>query len=421
MKRTCVIITFAVLFICNLSGQDTDCTSAGCHDNMLKSSHIHPVLEDGCDSCHEPNDNQHPTTEGKEFSLTDPVPDLCFACHDGAEEAKLVHVPFEEGECLTCHSPHGSDREKLLIYSEENPVCADCHDFDETIHRVNHAPFENKECMECHLPHYGDNRSLLKKDTPELCFICHDDVQEQTGLSSVHPPLEDDCLTCHFTHNGDNEKNLVENTPGLCYQCHDDIESDAEQAVTVHAPLNEDGNCLQCHLPHASENYNLLTSSSETTCLQCHGIEKNRKIKPEHFKYPHEAVLDGGCISCHLPHSANEHHLLQAKFPQGHYTKMDEDNFSLCFECHDPDIINLKETEDATEFRNGSVNLHYIHINRDKSRNCTNCHEIHASTQPRLIKSQLKFGKWSMKIEFRADDAGGSCRSACHKVMKYKR
>jgi len=98
------------------------------------------------------------------------------------------------------------------------------------------------------------------------------------------------------------------------------------------------------------------------------------------------------------------------------------ENYGLCFSCHEKTIALNPETTTLTNFRNGSRNLHYLHINKpDKGRTCRACHETHASNSPKHIRNSVPFGAWDLPLNFQKTENGGSCLPGCHKLKKYDR
>jgi hypothetical protein len=76
-----------------------------------------------------------------------------------------------------------------------------------------------------------------------------------------------------------------------------------------------------------------------------------------------------------------------------------------------------------TRFRNGEVNLHWLHVNREKGRTCRACHEVHASKNPFHIRDAVPFGSkgWLIEIKFKQTTNGGSCSPGCHSDKTYDR
>jgi len=132
-------------------------------------------------------------------------------------------------------------------------------------------------------------------------------------------------------------------------------------------------------------------------------------------------VESGECTTCHNPHFSEKKLLLTSNFPESQYVKAEIDKFDLCFMCHDADLFNARDTESGTNFRNGKVNLHFIHVNSDKGRNCNMCHDVHGAQNLKLIRDKVKYGSWEMTIKFTGEDDGGSCLTACHSEKKYNR
>ena len=80
------------------------------------------------------------------------------------------------------------------------------------------------------------------------------------------------------------------------------------------------------------------------------------------------------------------------------------------------------EKLDLTGFRNGNLNLHFLHVNREKGRSCRTCHEVHAGNQAKHIRNDVPFGKaWMLPIDFTENRNGGTCVAGCHKPKDYNR
>ena len=90
--------------------------------------------------------------------------------------------------------------------------------------------------------------------------------------------------------------------------------------------------------------------------------------------------------------------------------------------CHDKQLVTLKNTAGLTGFRNGDMNLHYLHVNKvDRGRTCRACHDTHAGPHEFHVRDKVPYGSWEMPINFKKTEAGGSCAPGCHKPFTYDR
>jgi predicted CXXCH cytochrome family protein len=426
MKLVFIFMLFSEF---SVSGQNGPEPSAclKCHAALIEQKVPHPAAVDDCTGCHMTNGNAHPLKNMKGFTLSDAVPALCYLCH--AENTKAnIHPPVKSGECLTCHSPHGSANKALLINAPQSALCADCHDMAMTQRPVKHKPVAEGNCAGCHDPHQSDLTKLLKKEKPALCMDCHTAVSMEAAKKNVHPPFADDCSNCHETHSANVQKLLTQKMPDLCYNCHD-MKSTLEKAKVVHKVVFEGKACVNCHSPHASDQEKYLVKTQKDLCLGCHSKiikTEGRTIASigDYMKKGnviHGVIESDGCIVCHNPHSSDRQNLLNGAFPVGQYTTATVENFELCFTCHDSQLLTAKTSKTASNFRNGDQNLHYLHINGEKGRNCNVCHNIHGAPFEHLISDKVKFGKWDMPIQYKTEENGGSCNTGCHAEKKYLR
>lgn len=396
-----------------------------CHEDIKQQSNlavIHYPFDDDCGSCHQPHAGENAGL------MNEKIPDLCLSCHD-LNSKTHQHYPAAEGECLSCHSPHASAHQSLLIDTPAGNVCASCHDLEIPKTDVIHYPVKEGECSSCHDPHESDHPYFLKKEKKQLCFECHDNIKEQSATAYQHYPFEDDCANCHGSHNAPHDNLLIGESEALCYTCHDEMHSRIETDGHVHWPVINKEGCVACHSPHASDQPYFLVKESKELCLDCHNRSKrkggrvveamSRKLK--NSKYVHAALEMDGCVTCHDPHTAETGQLVKDVFPESDYTLAVADSFALCFSCHETALIENKITPDATGFREGQVNLHYLHINDGKGRSCAICHDVHASDNEHLIANDFSFGKEIMSMRYEHDDEGGSCFPGCHAQKDYDR
>ena len=397
---------------------ENDCKE--CHSDIYNKKFMHAPASESCENCHISNRESHPSDAGNDFSLAEKGSELCLMCHD-VNSKKNIHYPITEENCNICHSPHSSDYSKLLIKYPTSGLCYTCHDAEETENKVVHYPYSEGDCSSCHDAHQSDYPSFMKERTNKLCIDCHSDVGEEMKKEFVHYPADDNCLTCHKPHVSKEKDLLDEKEADVCYTCHEALNTKKH----VHEPVKE-GECKLCHTPHGSNYEKFLIAKQEDLCIQCHQktiwkefknkeqVEKNLNI--------HGAIEMGGCYACHKAHSTDINSLLTAKYPSGLYAPAIKENFAMCFECHDGDLItNSTNNKHVTGFRNGNQNLHFLHINGEKGRNCNNCHDTHSSINDHLILKNVMFGNWEMPLKYKSTENGGSCTPGCHGETIYVR
>ena len=429
--KTYPAITFMLIFFMTFKANSqtannfSDCNKAGCHISQLNHDYIHSPVEDDCMICHETNSSNHPVVDKNDFKLTSKVPELCLDCHDMDDTIMNVHSPFSDGECLSCHTPHGSENEMFLIESGAD-LCLQCHDsYSEK--KFIHGPVAGGMCSACHNPHYSSNENLLLREGQDVCLFCHTQKKEIQNKASVHKPFLEGCMRCHTPHASEAKYLMAVDVPELCYTCHQTVEVSLDKKSEVHGPFQVGGKCYLCHDAHVSDFSPLLQAKEQDICFQCH----NKKLQNGEYtirdiercvksKFSHEPVVSSGCSACHAAHTPDNFFLLSAAFPTGSYTEGKAENFAHCFDCHDPALME-EETGTASNFREGERNMHFVHVNREKARNCTTCHNIHGSKYPHLVAEKVPFGKWEMPMNFKKTDNGGSCQTGCHKFLEYDR
>ncbi|MHB1195964.1 MAG: cytochrome c3 family protein [Lutibacter sp.] len=313
-------------------------------------------------------------------------------------------------------------------------ACVECH--KRTVQKdILHGPTATS-CTSCHESN-GKKHPLadvvgftLFAEGAELCYSCHTVFKEEQNLKFVHKPVKNgECSECHEVHSSNNKNLVFAKSPDLCFFCHSNFDKDREKAKSIHTASYAGDACTQCHKPHASAEKKLLADNSKQLCLNCHNkkIEKkdgaiiaNIEKHLTESSYMHKA-LSSSCTSCHNPHYSSRNLLLTDNLPIGIYAKGVEENFALCFGCHDTDLLNLEKTDSYTQFREADQNLHFLHVNKEKGRNCTSCHDVHAANNTKLIAKTVKFGRWDMPLNFIENENGGTCATGCHKERSYSR
>ena len=154
---------------------------------------------------------------------------------------------------------------------------------------------------------------------------------------------------------------------------------------------------------------------------------KGRTLPPEKAVFEdqtlhaHPPFAAGACLLCHTPHAGDNYRLLKSPFPESDYASFSPDKY-ICLTCHSATAFTEPRTTTETAFRNGNLNLHYRHVNREKGRSCRFCHDPHATKYAALIRDQVPFGSRFIKINsFEKTETGGTCAHSCHGAVRYDR
>ena len=424
--------------------EKASCITPQCHSKFKTSKQIHgPVAAEACKACHAEDQGGH------HYPLIRQGNAMCTFCHAVAGSKPWQHKALNEspaasapadstiplkpgvtGGCLTCHDPHVSRTKFLLTADSVDALCAKCHDVPLKKHA--HEPFAAGQCTVCHQAHQADNKELLRYgEGPDHCFGCHKEKQTAIAtLPHVHKAAAESCTTCHGPHATDNPNQLKKPVNDTCLGCHKKIQDQISTAKTVHGALTQ-GNCASCHDPHASAQPAELKARTDKVCLTCHNVPlkaADGRTLPSMSavlasKNLHGPVKAGNCSDCHQPHAADQPNLLKKYFPETFYASFDINNYALCFSCHDQQLV-LKPKTTLTGFRDGDLNLHFVHVNRaDKGRTCKTCHEVHGSDLPKHMAATVPFegSAWPMPINYDEKPDGGSCSPACHAPKTYSR
>jgi predicted CXXCH cytochrome family protein len=403
------------------------CVTEECHSDYGKKAHVHaPVGLGDCKSCHKPADpNKHTWQLARKGS------DLCEYCHLDQAAKKIVHSPLKTGNCMECHDPHSSDNKFLIPETTVAALCENCHKVTQG-HKYLHGPTAVGECTICHTSHSSDHKGLLVKEHGELCFSCHIVTQDELKkFEFVHEPAKNDCVGCHDPHGAGNSKMVKDSAPFLCYVCHKDIKKIAENSEYQHSVVGDIDGCMNCHTPHASTVKYLLKKDATSLCLTCH--DKAQKISETDVlpaftdeikdkKSLHGPVAENDCSGCHVTHGSEHFRLLAKNYPPIFYSPFSEENYELCFTCHQKSLVWDAKTDNLTDFRNGYTNLHYLHVHKERrGRTCRACHATHASNLPKHIRKSVPYGMWSLPVGFTKTATGGTCKSGCHLPKDYDR
>lgn len=162
---------------------------AECHQEITSdfhdATHSRLALKDvkgvdiGCESCHG-GGSVHVKSGGGKGTIVNPSqsPETCFQCHlDKRGEFSLPHAhPVLAGQmsCNDCHNPHkghvvtrtGADLQT------PNETCTQCHTAQKGPFLFKHQAME-EGCTTCHNPHGTVNQKMLIARDANLCLKCH--------------------------------------------------------------------------------------------------------------------------------------------------------------------------------------------------------------------------------------------------------
>ena len=403
------------------SDPSRSCVSSECHPTVVKHKYLHGPLKIGqCTVCHLPL----PGTDHK-FKLVATEETLCMTCHKRVgTKGYIQHDPVAKGKCMGCHDAHGSEEIAQVRKTPSILLCNECHNKKPVLARkYAHKPAAEGKCLSCHRAHESQAKNLLDTTGSKLCLQqCHEKMRPVIVAGKEQKPhlASEDCAKCHRSHDS-NIPGLLARSPGeLCLDgCHKETKATMEASKFKHDPMTKELACVECHRAHDSKFGRLLRKPETELCFSCHEALQ-AQIAAAEFK--HRPFSDKWCIACHLPHGSEYSKLLFADYPSTTLSAYDPAKYALCFTCHREEIVRERYVDNQTNFRNGRLNLHYLHVNREKdAHTCRACHIEHASSQPAHIREKAPAGNWAFPIRFTESKAGGSCLTGCHKEYIYDR
>jgi hypothetical protein len=265
----------------------------------------------------------------------------------------------------------------------------------------------------------GAQKDSFPIDTEASCITssCHADMGMKkyvhaAGVDAKH------CNKCHeIVKQGEHSfKKLLSETYSLCVKCHN-----SKFLTVAHpaAPAHSTTLCVMCHSSKFVASPEMKKTAEE---LKFEDVIYKKDDKEVKF---HTPVAEGKCTECHDAHESNFYRHFKAGYPGEFYASYSPETYSLCLniKCHKGLERALAEprTLTDTKFRNGNLNLHFRHVNKEKSRTCRVCHQHHGSKNPKLIRETFPFGNTTLTIKYEKSETGGSCESPCHIPVKYDR
>lgn len=297
---------------------------------------------------------------------------------------------------------------------------------------VVHAPYGAGDCAFCHATNDRKNPGPVTKKVNALCFECHQEFEDIMARKYKHPPASEACTNCHNPHDSRQKKLLHSELSSQCLDCHPKLKAVALESKVKHGALFEGQKCANCHNPHGANVEKLLIALPYDLCVNCHGVDgvkdwngtplTNIKKQLADNKVVHAPVESKDCSACHKTHGADTFRLLVAEYPAKFYAPYDPKNYELCFGCHNDTVAKEPETTTLTNFRDGSRNLHYVHVHKsERGRTCRACHEVHAAKQDHQLRDAVPYGPkgWALKVNYTKTATGGSCARTCHDTKTY--
>jgi predicted CXXCH cytochrome family protein len=140
------------------------------------------AVNSGCESCHGPG-SKHVEAGGGAGTIINPKHDAsaCFNCHlDKRAEFSMPYAhPVLSGKmsCSDCHDPHrGRIQGADLKTTGPRSTCAKCHSAQAMPFVFSHDALRDG-CGTCHSPHGSVNQKMLIERSSNLCLKCHFNVQ----------------------------------------------------------------------------------------------------------------------------------------------------------------------------------------------------------------------------------------------------
>jgi predicted CXXCH cytochrome family protein len=211
---------------------------------------------------------EHPFIEPKDIKSQ-----TCLTCHPEKKEGKFVHSAVGMG-CGNCHQAiSGKNKTTITLVATGGDLCAKCHETRKD--PVLHGPYKNGQCLTCHDPHSSEFKAQTRAAGNSLCLECHAPKRGTADTVTL--------FSLQRISKADFEAiPKIELDPTLRFGHPRATHPVAEVADPLHG--GERMSCLSCHAPHASMLQNLLVSAKGggNVCDACHraiDAQKGKKIK----------------------------------------------------------------------------------------------------------------------------------------------
>jgi DmsE family decaheme c-type cytochrome len=199
------IISFKALSKPEASARCLTC-HAESHQQRDIGSSSHASNNVGCLDCHSPHFAQEP-----QHLLIAAQPNLCYGCHLSTKAE--FGLPYRHRvnehlvECADCHNVHGTTTlRQVRALPQGDAVCFKCHADKQGPFIYEHEPVRTEGCTSCHSPHGSTNpRLLLVSQVNLLCLQCHTfPMQGPAGPTHNQASKYQACTLCHQAIHGSN-------------------------------------------------------------------------------------------------------------------------------------------------------------------------------------------------------------------------
>ena len=188
---------------------DRNAACLNCHTGTKRmdwAGSQHETRELACTNCHQ---IMTQVSERNQLKRANTV-ETCGQCHKRqmrSQQMSVSRMPVLEQkmQCTSCHNPHGSANERLLLEPSVNETCYTCHAEKRGPFLWEHAPV-TESCANCHEPHGSRHEKLLSVPKPRLCQQCHLESSHPTSpqTASSRFVVGRQCVNCHSTIHGSN-------------------------------------------------------------------------------------------------------------------------------------------------------------------------------------------------------------------------
>lgn len=198
-----------------LSGDSVGATSkcASCHDGdqfAHWSAGVHGGSDVSCSDCHQVHRGWMSSRKQRKLEVTK----ACLSCHEDMRKhlyQRSSH-PMRDGlmSCVSCHDPHDSVAHGSIGSLTVNDKCYECHAEKRGPFLYEHQPVR-EDCLTCHSPHGSNQTMLLETSAPRLCQSCHMFGHHQTvpGQPTQIWNQNRSCVNCHYRIHGSNHPSGV--------------------------------------------------------------------------------------------------------------------------------------------------------------------------------------------------------------------